>query len=93
MTDIHRPIGVDGATVQVWLTQQQLATRLNISQRSLERMRQDGTGPRFSKAGRKVLYATTDIEAWLIEQSFTSTAEARHAISRRSRELSTTPPK
>ena len=62
-----------------WLSQDQLATRLDISVRSLERMRNAGTGPRFSKAGKKILYRLHDVEAWLEERSFSSTAEARRA--------------
>ena len=58
-----------------YLTQAQLAEALNISERTLERMRADGTGPCFAKAGRRVLYATADVDAWLKERTFVSTAE------------------
>ena len=61
----------------LWLTQDQLAARLDISVRSLERMRNAGTGPRFSKAGKRVLYRLIDVEEWLAEHSFCSTAEAK----------------
>jgi hypothetical protein len=60
-----------------WLTQDQLAARLDISVRSLERMRNAGTGPRFAKAGKRVLYRLIDVEEWLAEHSFCSTAEAK----------------
>ncbi len=60
-----------------WLTQDQLAARLDLSQRTLERMRNAGSGPRFAKTGKKILYRLQDVEAWLAERSFSSTAEAK----------------
>jgi excisionase family DNA binding protein len=62
-----------------WLTQDQLAKMLGISRRTLERMRNAGTGPRFSKVGKTILYREADVEAWLAERSFGSTAEAKGA--------------
>ena len=72
MTDTAKPL--DHCQ---WLTQDQLAARLDISVRSLERMRNAGSGPRFSKAGKRVLYRLIDVEEWLAEHSFCSTAEAK----------------
>jgi predicted DNA-binding transcriptional regulator AlpA len=60
-----------------WLTQDQLASQLRKSRRTLERMRNAGTGPRFSKVGKTVLYRECDVEEWLLERSFGSTAEAK----------------
>ncbi len=62
-----------------WLTQEKLAARLDLSQRTLERMRNAGSGPRFAKTGKKILYRLQDVEDWLEERSFSSTAEARRA--------------
>ncbi|WP_152558652.1 helix-turn-helix domain-containing protein [Endozoicomonas numazuensis] len=39
----------------------QLSRRLNISIKSLARMRQDGTGPRFMRIGSKILYRLSDV--------------------------------
>ena len=39
----------------------QLAHRLNISVKSLARMRQNGCGPRFMRIGAKILYRLTDV--------------------------------
>ena len=60
-----------------WVTQEQLAARLDLSQRTLERMRNCGSGLPFAKAGKKILYRWSDVEAWLEERSFSSTAEAK----------------
>lgn len=62
-----------------WLSQRQLAERLSVSQRTLERMRSDGTGPRFAKAGAKILYNIADVETWLVERSFENTAESKRS--------------
>ena len=60
-----------------YLTQYQLSEELQISERTLERKRCDGTGPNFKKAGRRVIYAREDVDAWLDAQTYTSTAEVK----------------
>jgi len=54
-------------------------TILNLSPRTLERMRVDGTGPKYSKAGggirSRVLYKVSDLYDWLESRSFTSTSQ------------------
>jgi hypothetical protein len=55
MTDIH-------------FTQRDLARRLHISPRTLEGWRWRGEGPRFVKAGGRVLYRLEDVEAFEAEQ-------------------------
>lgn len=62
-----------------YLTQHEAAAVLRISARTLERHRLEGTGPKFLKAGRRVLYRPADLEAWLNKNTFTSTAEMKGA--------------
>jgi excisionase family DNA binding protein len=50
------------------LTQQQLADELQVSVRTLERWRQEGTGPVFIQVGRSPRYRRADIDAWLERQ-------------------------
>jgi len=54
---------------------------LRISKRTLERMRVDGTGPRYLKAGpgkrSRVLYRQSEVLSWLESQSYGSTSEYR----------------
>jgi excisionase family DNA binding protein len=50
------------------LTQQQLADELQVSVRTLERWRQEGTGPAFIRVGRSPRYRRSDIDAWLEQQ-------------------------
>lgn len=45
----------------VHLDSLQLSKRLNISIKSLARMRQDGTGPRFMRIGARILYRLSDV--------------------------------
>ena len=46
------------------LSQRELARRLRVSPRTLEGWRWRGTGPRFIKAGGRVIYRLEDIEAF-----------------------------
>ncbi len=81
MTDKKKSnaITINGKTLAELLTQKQAAELLHISTRTLERMRLEGTGPRFRKAGRRVLYSRLAIEQWLETREFESAAEARAA--------------
>jgi excisionase family DNA binding protein len=56
---------------EVLLTQQQVAEMLQVSVRTLERWRQNGSGPPFVKVGRSPRYRLADIERWLETSSET----------------------
>ena len=60
-----------------FLTQSETAQVLRLSERTLERLRVAGQGPKFVKAGRRVLYRDADLEAWTASRTFGSTAEAQ----------------
>ncbi len=68
-----------GADENIFLTTDELAKWLKISRRTLERMRVDGTGPRFIKAGSgkgsRVLYRKSDIIEWTGRNAYNSTSE------------------
>ena len=51
------------------LTQREAASHLRLSERTLERFRLTGGGPRFAKAGRRIVYRAEDLEAWIAEAS------------------------
>lgn len=63
----------------LFLTTIEVAGMLRISRRTLERMRVEGTGPRYLKVGpgkrSRVLYRQADVEAWLNRFHFGSTSE------------------
>lgn len=46
------------------LNQVQLARRWSLSPRTLERWRNDGSGPSYLKVGGRVLYRLADVEAF-----------------------------
>jgi excisionase family DNA binding protein len=50
------------------LTQREAATLLHLSERTLERLRVSGTGPKFIRLGRSVRYRLTDIEAHIASE-------------------------
>ena len=51
------------------------APRIGISPGTAENWRTRGIGPKFIKAGRRVLYDPADIEAWKEANRFQSTSE------------------
>jgi len=56
------------------LTQSDAAKLLRLSERTLERLRLQGGGPPFVKAGRSVRYRETDLEAWIDARVVSSTS-------------------
>lgn len=52
-------------TTPVLLTPEQLAETLTTTTQRLAVHRMNGTGPRFVKEGRRVLYRLADVETWL----------------------------
>jgi Helix-turn-helix domain len=57
------------------LTQRDAALVLRCSERTLERLRLTGNGPRYVKTIRRVLYREADLEAWLAARLTTSTSQ------------------
>jgi excisionase family DNA binding protein len=47
------------------LTEREAAEYLRVAPRTLQRWRQLGRGPRFVRAGRRVLYRQRDLDDWL----------------------------
>ena len=70
--------------MEVYLTQREVAELLHLSQRTVERLRLRGDGPRFVKASRRVLYRRSDVETWTADRTFGSTAEVTQACRRQS---------
>ena len=59
-----------------YLTNDEAAAFLKLSPRTLEKQRMKGTGPRFRKFGRRVVYSLKDLESWSNERVFDNTAAA-----------------
>ena len=58
------------------LTTKEASQYLGLSEKTLATHRVKGTGPTFIKRGR-VFYYKSDLDAWLQEARYTSTAQAR----------------
>jgi predicted DNA-binding transcriptional regulator AlpA len=58
-----------------YLNTGQAAHFMGLSQRTLERMRTLGAGPKYRKHGRHVRYLIDDLEAWSAAQERHSTSE------------------
>ncbi|MCY1668994.1 helix-turn-helix transcriptional regulator [Rhizobium sp. SL86] len=52
------------------------ARLLDLSPRTLEKHRCDGTGPIYHKLGGRVVYTVTDLNAWIDASARRSTSEA-----------------
>ncbi|MEG9862794.1 MAG: helix-turn-helix domain-containing protein [Flavobacteriales bacterium] len=59
------------------LTQSQLAERWGMAKGTLAAYRTQGKGPRYLKAGAKVLYRLQDVEAYEQERIYGSVSEFR----------------
>jgi excisionase family DNA binding protein len=59
------------------LTQREAAELLKLSQRTIERLRVSGLGPRFVRVGRSIRYRLTDIESYISSRVVASTSEVR----------------
>lgn len=57
------------------LNQKQAAEALAVPPRTLEGWRTRGGGPPFVRIGRHVRYRLRDLEAWIEDRTFRSTAE------------------
>ena len=61
------------------LNQSEAAELCRLSARTFERYRATGDGPKYIKAGRRVLYRQADIEAWITACVRTSTSDTGRA--------------
>ena len=60
----------------VILSEEEVSHRYKISQRTLQRWRVTGDGPRFVRVGlRRIGYQEADCEAWAEARTFASRAE------------------
>ncbi len=51
-----------------YLDQAQAATLTGFTPKALERKRQRGEGPRYTKIGKSIRYAVADLRAWMREK-------------------------
>jgi excisionase family DNA binding protein len=61
--------------VRKMLATPQAANYVGLGKSTLDKARLIGSGPRFVKLGRRVLYDPTDLDAWLNEHRRSSTSD------------------
>lgn len=61
--------------MEQYYSQRKVVKIFNISTKTLEAMRYKGTGPRYFKFGRKVLYSESDLNTYLQKNHHRSTSE------------------
>jgi predicted DNA-binding transcriptional regulator AlpA len=57
------------------LSAREAAALLHLSERTLERFRVSGAGPKFVRLGRSIRYRLGDIEAFIASRTVGSTSE------------------
>jgi excisionase family DNA binding protein len=67
------------------LTVRETASYTRLTKSTLDQWRTAGKGPRFIKAGRKVLYDVADLDRWLEAHKQQSTADIPQMRRRRRR--------
>lgn len=67
-------------TTMTFLTTDQLAAQMGVSKKTLEAMRQKGTGPRFQKFGARVLYSESFVDEYLLKRTYASTSEYKKTV-------------
>ncbi|GBF27658.1 hypothetical protein MnTg02_02717 [bacterium MnTg02] len=67
----------EAANLPLFLTQKQLSNLFDVSERTLERQRTNGTGVPFTKIGRRVLYPRDAVLNHLADRIYSSASEAR----------------
>jgi len=66
-----------------YLTPEQAGGIVNLSPKTLEKMRSNGRGPRFRKLGRSVRYTRADLDAWANARACDSTSDPNYLAQRR----------
>ena len=66
---------VNNDTDSRYLLTREAADLMRMKPQTLRRWRWGGGGPRYIKAGSKVLYRIQDIEAWMASRARTSTTD------------------
>lgn len=61
-----------------YLNCEQAGAHLNLSPRTLEKLRTLGGGPRFRKLGRRIVYKLADLDAWADSRTCESTSDAAY---------------
>jgi predicted DNA-binding transcriptional regulator AlpA len=61
--------------MQPLLTQRQASEMLVLSERTIERLRVSGLGPKFIRVRRSIRYRVVDLEEWIASRVVISTSQ------------------
>lgn len=64
-TEAYRNDGIQVGAVPRYMTSDQAASHLVLSEATLRNWRSAGQGPAYVKVGRSVRYMTTDLDGWM----------------------------
>lgn len=70
---MNDPVSSEGALN--YLRPPQAAAALGLAVSTLAKMRVHGSGPKFARLGRAVIYDPSDLECWVASHKRTSTSE------------------
>jgi predicted DNA-binding transcriptional regulator AlpA len=77
------PDAPDGPNERVsWLVAEDAASYVGLAKQTLAKMRVSGDGPVFHKIGRKVVYARSDLDAWMSLRKRRSTSDSGSGFKR-----------
>jgi predicted DNA-binding transcriptional regulator AlpA len=65
--------------MQTLLNQREAASALRLSERTLQRFRVDGRGPKYVRAGHSIRYQQNALEEWITSRVRTSTSQEEAA--------------
>ena len=65
-----------------YLNCEEAGAHLNLSPRTLEKLRTIGGGPRFRKLGRRIVYKIVDLDAWAESRACESTSDPAYTALR-----------
>jgi predicted DNA-binding transcriptional regulator AlpA len=74
MTILQQQLAAAGVP-QANYNQHEASVFLRLSERTLERLRGRGGGPKYSRLGRRVVYRRADLDAWVASRSFDNTTQ------------------
>jgi hypothetical protein len=81
-TEAALALPAPGRSAAHYLSNDEAATFLKLSPRTLEKQRVIGGGPKFRKFGRRVVYALEDLEIWANARACDTTSDPNYTARR-----------
>ena len=62
------PQATDAKLLSAWLTREELADELGVTNKTIARWHTEGSAPPCTKVGKKILYRREAVQQWLISR-------------------------